>query len=173
VSDDRFEQSNSPQCFSLVRYIPEWFPGANFKRLAAEWKAVIERSVNVPYERCIERIVSIRPSLLSRKAAWLTIVQREGKAVVSVASVALGEDLNPSPEDDFDLRWSLNTLYLGGIDSVSGNSPDHSPTTHAALQVCGSVGKLHLGDGQVPQSSSESTRRNRLRSRSFQATYIR
>ena len=105
--------------FPLVRYIPSWFPGASFKRLAAEWKAAMERSVNVPYDLCVEKIVSARPSIPSPRATSLTIVQREGKGVTSVVSIALGEDPNPSPEHDFDLRWSLNSLYLGSIDTVS------------------------------------------------------
>ena len=50
---------------------------------------------------------------------YLTIAQREGKGVASAVSIALGEDLNPNPEDDFDLRWSLSSMYLGSVDSVS------------------------------------------------------
>ncbi|KAF9642748.1 cytochrome P450 [Thelephora ganbajun] len=82
----------------FLRHIPAWFPGAAFKRLAAEWKAVLERSVNVPYERSVEEI-------------------RQGRAVASAVLISLGEDPKPSPEYDLDLRWSLNAMYLGSIDS--------------------------------------------------------
>jgi len=84
--------------FPFLRHIPAWFPGASFKRLAAEWKVAIERAANVPYERCLEGI-------------------RQGKGVASAISIALEDDLNPSPEEDFDLRWSMNSLYIGSIDS--------------------------------------------------------
>ena len=104
--------------FPSVRYIPAWFPGAAFKRLAAEWGAAIERSVNVPYERCVGRIVRLCSSA-SHHVTTLTAVQREGKAITSAVSIALGEDPNPAPEDDFDLRWSVNSLFIGSIDSVS------------------------------------------------------
>jgi len=55
--------------------------------------------VNVPYERCLKKI-------------------REGKAVPSAVSNALGDDPDSSPEDDFDVRWSLYSLHLGSIDTT-------------------------------------------------------
>ena len=53
---------------------------------------------------------------------WFMTMQREGNGVTSAVSIALGEDLNPSPEDAFDLRWSLNSMYIGSVDSVSCDS---------------------------------------------------
>ena len=46
-------------------------------------------------------------------------MQRRGEAITSAVSIAFEEDPNLSPEDDFDLRWSLNAMYIGSIDSVS------------------------------------------------------
>ncbi len=33
-----------------VRYLPLWFPGAGFKRKAAEWRALMQEFVDIPFE---------------------------------------------------------------------------------------------------------------------------
>lgn len=44
-----------------VQHLPAWFPGAGFKRKAAEWRAKMEEFVDRPYEIVKERMV--RPML--------------------------------------------------------------------------------------------------------------
>lgn len=41
--------------------------------------------------------------------------------MAAAALITFGENLSPAPEVDSELKRSINTLYLGGIDSVSGN----------------------------------------------------
>ena len=36
--------------FPVMKYIPAWFPGASFKRLARKWRILTERMVNVPFD---------------------------------------------------------------------------------------------------------------------------
>jgi hypothetical protein len=35
---------------SLVKYVPEWMPGASFKRKAREWRGVAERFYTIPFD---------------------------------------------------------------------------------------------------------------------------
>lgn len=36
--------------FPALSYLPEWFPGAGFKRIAREWRALLDASADIPYE---------------------------------------------------------------------------------------------------------------------------
>jgi hypothetical protein len=42
----------------LVKYIPEWFPGAGFKMKAKEWKKVVTATVNMPFQHVKDAMVS-------------------------------------------------------------------------------------------------------------------
>ena len=42
---------------SVVKHLPTWFPGAEFKRNAIVWKAKMEEFVNKPYEEVKQRMV--------------------------------------------------------------------------------------------------------------------
>lgn len=35
---------------SAVRYVPEWFPGAGWKRKAREWRAEIDKATDEPFD---------------------------------------------------------------------------------------------------------------------------
>ena len=39
-----------------MKYIPEWFPGAKFKRQAKVWKAVIDDMLHVPFNAVKEQM---------------------------------------------------------------------------------------------------------------------
>jgi hypothetical protein len=43
----------------LVVNIPEWFPGAGFKRLAREWHDTLEEMVSAPYKFVLDQMVTI------------------------------------------------------------------------------------------------------------------
>ena len=47
-----------------MRYLPDWAPGAAFKKKATEWRAKMEEFVDKPYEHLLQRMVSARASLL-------------------------------------------------------------------------------------------------------------
>jgi len=46
-----------------VKYIPAWFPGAGFKRVAAGWKEKVMRNVNMPFERVKANMVRAKHHL--------------------------------------------------------------------------------------------------------------
>jgi hypothetical protein len=39
--------------------IPEWFPGAGFKRLAREWHDTLEELVSAPHKFVLDQMVTI------------------------------------------------------------------------------------------------------------------
>jgi hypothetical protein len=43
---------------SLVKYVPEWMPGAGFKTKAKEWRKLSQAMINVPYDMVKEKFVS-------------------------------------------------------------------------------------------------------------------
>lgn len=56
-------QSASPgrflvDIFPILRYVPQWFPGAGFKRLAAEWRKIQEDFHEVPFAAAMKALVS-------------------------------------------------------------------------------------------------------------------
>jgi hypothetical protein len=52
---DQFSQATIPgkwlvDLLPVISYVPEWFPGAEFKRFARLWRTTLMKSVNIPYE---------------------------------------------------------------------------------------------------------------------------
>lgn len=43
----------------LVVKVPEWFPGAGFKRLAREWHDTLKEMVDAPYNFVVDQMVTI------------------------------------------------------------------------------------------------------------------
>jgi len=113
-----------------VRYLPSWFPGAGFKRSAVEWKKLIEAFVNEPYEDCKQKIVSRPPFPPPAPALMLTyywMTQQDGTATPSFTSLAFDKNENMTEQEDFDLRWTTNSMYTGSIDTVRPRSPTPLP----------------------------------------------
>jgi hypothetical protein len=89
---------------TIVKYLPDWFPGAGFKRTAKEWNKTLMDLVEKPYNLVRRRMVEekYRPSYLSK----------------------LLKDGNISTEEDFVAKWTAASLYAGGADTVSCNPLD-------------------------------------------------
>lgn len=49
-----------------VKYVPAWFPGAKFKREAAEWRKACRAMLEVPFAAVKKAIVSRSPCGLMR-----------------------------------------------------------------------------------------------------------
>ncbi|KAG1892828.1 cytochrome P450 [Suillus subluteus] len=78
--------------------VPEWFPGADFKRLAREWHDTLEEMVSAPYKFVVDQMAA-------------------GIAPESFTSNLLGG--SPlSAEDEHDVKWSAATLYAGASDTT-------------------------------------------------------
>jgi cytochrome P450 len=81
-----------------LRHIPDWFPGASFKKTAKEWSATLNQMVDQPYNFVKKQIAagSAEPSYVSKLV--------EGKVL--------------SPEQEFEIKWSSASLYSGGADTT-------------------------------------------------------
>ena len=42
----------------LVARVPEWFPGAGFKRLASEWNGTVEEMISAPFQFVKDQMVN-------------------------------------------------------------------------------------------------------------------
>jgi hypothetical protein len=42
-----------------VAKVPEWFPGAGFKRIAREWNKTVEEMVSAPFQFVQDQMVTI------------------------------------------------------------------------------------------------------------------
>ncbi|KAG8221656.1 cytochrome P450 [Butyriboletus roseoflavus] len=85
-----------------LKHLPDWFPGAGFKRNAAMWKKQIEEFVDEPYKFVLDE-------------------RRKGTAKASFVSTVLDGHNNKEKkldaQQDFDLRWTANSMYAGSIDT--------------------------------------------------------
>lgn len=54
--------------FPILRFVPSWFPGATFKRQAAEWYPIARRMCDIPWDAALSAWVRDPPLL----CLWLT-----------------------------------------------------------------------------------------------------
>jgi cytochrome P450 len=82
----------------LLRYIPEWVPGASFKKTAKDWAATLNEMVDMPYNFVKKQIAagSAEPSYVSKLVEGQTL----------------------SAEQEFEIKWSSASLYSGGADTT-------------------------------------------------------
>ncbi|PVG03918.1 cytochrome P450 [Serendipita vermifera] len=103
---DNFSQSAAPgawlvDIFPWMRYIPDWFPGAKFKRLAKEWKAMNELMLSMPYNQVKAQMAAgtHRGSVTSRL-------------------LTLRDDEPLTEEEENRIMWVLAGIYIGGADTT-------------------------------------------------------
>ncbi|KAJ7598144.1 cytochrome P450 [Mycena floridula] len=82
----------------ILRYLPEWFPGADFKRMARLWRPLFSAMVDLPF------------NFVKRQMA-------EGMAESSFTSRWLNKDL--SKEDEDILRFAAGSVFAGGSDTTA------------------------------------------------------
>ena len=99
---------------ALVRYLPDWMPGAGFKKTAAEWHKTLTYFINEPYSFVKQQMKdgNNKPSFLSK-----LLEQNGGNLTTEEALVA---------------KWVSGSMYAGGADTVSTNR-QFRPTIKAAI----------------------------------------
>ncbi|KAG2064653.1 cytochrome P450, partial [Suillus decipiens] len=98
IADRAMDQFSAPGAFVVdtvpfLANVPEWFPGAVFKRLAREWTKTCEDMVTIPYKFVQDQMDA-------------------GIAPVSFTSNHLGGH-TLSAEEDHVVKWSAASLYAG------------------------------------------------------------
>ncbi|KAI0427503.1 cytochrome P450 [Xylaria sp. FL1042] len=83
-----------------LRYVPEWFPGCKFKRQARDWKRMLTRLADQPYQ------------FAKRKMS-------QNGHEPSVVSVLREQISKLKPEEDEDaIKWTAASLYTAGADTT-------------------------------------------------------
>jgi cytochrome P450 len=109
VAMDQFSQATVPgrwlvDVFPMLAQVPEWFPGASFKKTARLWRAYLLRCVNIPYTFAKQK-------------------NRGGQASMSFVSRSLDEaevdngGSATSEEQEHVIKWAAVSLYVGGEDT--------------------------------------------------------
>ncbi|KAG2738465.1 cytochrome P450 [Suillus brevipes Sb2] len=101
---DAISQATTPGAFMvdilpLLAYVPVWFPGAGFQRMAREWRETLEEMVSAPHKLVKDQMAA-------------------GVAPMSFTSNLL-EGCDVSAEEDHIVKWSAFSLYGGGADTVA------------------------------------------------------
>ncbi|KAI0260107.1 cytochrome P450 [Gloeopeniophorella convolvens] len=105
IADEATDQLNillSPGLFAvdtlpILRYIPEWFPGGGFHKIAREWRHTLFDLTDKSYEFVLEQMA-------------------KGTAVPNfVTNLLEGRKVTPAEEDE--IKWAASSLYSGGADT--------------------------------------------------------
>ncbi|CAA7261115.1 unnamed protein product [Cyclocybe aegerita] len=86
----------------ILKYVPDWFPGAGFKRKAQEWKKIARRMIEKPFEAALHNIVA-------------------GAAIPSFVSTSLQKVQEDSKDDCLTeeiIQDVAATLYVAGSDTT-------------------------------------------------------
>lgn len=96
----------------LVRYLPAWFPAANFAKIAKGYKVRAAAFGDVPYAFVKDQI-------------------KRGTFVPSFLSNLLQDNpVEPGTEDEDIIKWSAGSLYAGGADTVRTKICTENPTAY-------------------------------------------
>ncbi|KAJ6089845.1 hypothetical protein N7467_005061 [Penicillium canescens] len=84
----------------ILRYLPSWFPGANFAKIAKGYKVRAAAFSDIPYAFVKDQI-------------------EQGTFVPSFLSNLLQDNpVEPGTEDEDIIKWSAGSLYAGGADTT-------------------------------------------------------
>lgn len=96
--------------FPSLRFIPEWFPGAGFKRQAREWRKDMEAMVEVPYaETKNQMVIPVQLSVF----LILNDSQLSGTAPPSFVSTLLEHEDKLTAQEVSDIKYTASSLYGG------------------------------------------------------------
>ncbi|EIM85529.1 cytochrome P450 [Stereum hirsutum FP-91666 SS1] len=102
IAVDQFSKSAKPGAFlvdfiSWLKYVPEWFPGTQWKQVAKAWKKDLSTMADEPHDFVKNQMAS-------------------GAALPSFTATQLERHL--TPEQEFNVKWAAASLYSGGADTT-------------------------------------------------------
>ncbi|KAF7967529.1 hypothetical protein HWV62_33982 [Athelia sp. TMB] len=100
----QFSASTSPGAWlvdvmPVLKYVPEWVPGATFKKLARQWNVCLNSMVDKPYD-------------LTKKQ------MADGVAPPSLVSNALENEASLTAQELHNIKWAAGSMYSGGADTT-------------------------------------------------------
>ena len=101
----------------IVKYVPEWFPGAGFKKFGSAAARRINAVCQLPYDKVKER--KVRCTCTCAHDHHLTCIRqaKEGNAGLSVTATFL-EMPGLTPEKEHMCRWASEAVYAAGSDTT-------------------------------------------------------
>lgn len=100
----------------VLKYVPEWVPGAGFQKKAKEWAKLAMTMVDMPFEACKKSIVRNLFQSIRCDANKITVFKATGKAPPSFVAHGLQkiqEGTNDEAYQEDIIRGSAGTLYAG------------------------------------------------------------
>jgi len=105
IADEATDQLNillTPGQFAVdvlpfLRYVPEWFPGGGFHKIAREWRQTLVDMTEKSYEFVLDQMA-------------------KGTAVPNFVTNLL-DGRKVSPEEADEIKWAASSLYSGGADT--------------------------------------------------------
>ncbi|KAF8505027.1 cytochrome P450 [Hysterangium stoloniferum] len=101
--------------FPILKYVPSWFPGAEFKRIAQETRRNVQEARDAPFQAAKEQLGKgvARPSLVSNALTELDSYDDSSEDVLNIKRVAgsvfaAGSDTTTSTVHSFLLAMILN-----------------------------------------------------------------
>ncbi|KAF4599789.1 hypothetical protein EYR40_006891 [Pleurotus pulmonarius] len=126
--------------FPIFRFVPQWFPGASWKRKAAKYRTSLVHTVNRPYE------------IVKRKMA-------DGTAEPCFVTHALENNTLKSAQHERNIQWAAVGIYGGGTDSTAAGIECFvlAMVLHTDEQIKAQCElDAVLGSGQLPTLSDRS-----------------
>ncbi|KAF8761884.1 cytochrome P450 [Rhizoctonia solani] len=109
--------------FPVLVHVPDWLPGAGWKRTAREWRSLKEEAINSPYEWTKAQVnkgiaqPSVVSSLLQDHSSTIGMSPKKrrhvSKKLLSLYTKASGE----FRVDEYAPAYETLTLYIGGSDT--------------------------------------------------------
>ncbi|KAL0578229.1 hypothetical protein V5O48_003766 [Marasmius crinis-equi] len=86
--------------FPILRYVPEWFPGAGWKKQATHYHATLETMLNKPFEMVKKRMA-------------------DGTSPACFLSDLLSQEKQSTPEEESIVKWAAAGIYSGGAETTA------------------------------------------------------
>ena len=101
--------------YPKVKYVPEWFPGAGFKRFAKEGVRVFGMAVEGPLEWVKESLKVIQCGLCECLDSWTDACDKSNGSDASIASSYFNRavELQNQGFDEGDIRAVTAAIYIG------------------------------------------------------------
>lgn len=105
----------------VVIHIPEWFPGAHYKRAARKWYRIVDSALQAPYDKVKRELVSVSRRLARHQIRVpVCFIQASGTAAPSVTANILSKlDENSSDLEVMASKTVPGSMYIAGSDTVS------------------------------------------------------
>ena len=99
--------------YIIVKYVPDWMPGAHFKQVAKETRAVCKRFLDEPFIEVEKRVVNISITDLSCVAYFVQAAGTARRSYVSNLITRLDKSDPTYKQTEWAIKHTAGVLYAG------------------------------------------------------------